>query len=317
MKKKLLIGLVCLLLVCGCGDVKLKDGENAVVTFKEGGISSDDLYKQLKSLYGGEQVVNLIDKYLLDKKYETDGDEDKYVRQTVKQVEKSASEAGVSLKVYLNAYYGYSDVDAFKEYLHLNYKRDLWKTDYAKETVNEKQINEYYETKVFGDVEASDILITVHATDESTDEEKKAAEEEALNTAKEVIEKLKKGEDFATLAKEYSKDPKTNKNGGSLGKVNDGQVEAEVLDALRDMKDGSYSKTPIKASDGYHVVYRTSMDEKKELDDELTELIRATIGKEIEDTDGFAAKSLKALREENEMSIKDEELNSYYEDNYK
>ena len=44
MKKKLLIGLVCLLLVCGCKDVKLTDGKNAIVTFKEGGIRYNENY---------------------------------------------------------------------------------------------------------------------------------------------------------------------------------------------------------------------------------------------------------------------------------
>ena len=316
MKKKILIGFVCLLLITGCKDVKLKDGENAVVTFEEGGISSDDLYKELKELYGGSTIVNLIDKYLLNEKYETSAEEDKYVRQTIKSLESSAKEAGVSLKVYLNAYYGYESEESFRDYLHLNYKRDLWKSDYAKESVNDKQIKEYYESKIYGDIEASDILITIDAKSDATDDEKKEAENKALNTAKEVIEKLKKGEDFATLAKQYSKDSTTAANGGSLGKVNDGDAVAEVLSALRDLKDGTYSTTPVKAADGYHIVYRASMDEKKELDEELTELIRATIGKEIEDTDGFAAKALKALREQNEMKFEDNDLKKYYEENY-
>ena len=58
------------------------------------------------------------------------------------------------------------------------------------------------------------------------------------------------------------------------------------------------------------------MGEKKALDEELTELIRATIGKETEDTDGFAAKSLKALREQNEMKFIDSDLENYYKENY-
>ena len=66
MKKKILILIACLLLVTGCKDVKLKNGENAIVTFEEGGISSDDLYNKLKAQYGGEAITNLIDEYLLD-----------------------------------------------------------------------------------------------------------------------------------------------------------------------------------------------------------------------------------------------------------
>ena len=56
-----------------------------------------------------------------------------------------------------------------------------------------------------------------------------------------IIEKLKNGEDFATLAKEHSKDEATASNGGSLGKINDGDATDEVLTALRNMKTPIYS----------------------------------------------------------------------------
>ena len=46
MKKTILV-LASILLLTGCS-TKLSNGENAVVTFKEGGISSNDLYKVLK-----------------------------------------------------------------------------------------------------------------------------------------------------------------------------------------------------------------------------------------------------------------------------
>ena len=145
MKKKILILVVCLLLVAGCKDVKLKNGENAVVTFEEGGISSDDLYKELKNLYGAETVTNLIDKYLLDKKYDETREEKDYVKQMVKSLEDAAKSAGTDLNTYISVYYGLKDKDALNDYLTLGYRRDLWKTDYAKETVTDKQIKEYYE----------------------------------------------------------------------------------------------------------------------------------------------------------------------------
>ena len=140
MKKKLLIGLVCLLLVCGCKDVKLTDGKNAIVTFKEGGISSDDLFKTLKEKYGADELVNLIDKYLLDKKYESTPEENNYVNQNIKTLEDAAKEAKVSLETYISAYYNIKSKDELKDYLRLNYKRNKWVSDYAKESVTEKQI---------------------------------------------------------------------------------------------------------------------------------------------------------------------------------
>lgn len=313
MKKKLLIGLACLLLVCGCKDVKLTNGENAIVTFKEGGISSDELFSKLKDKYGADELVNLIDKFLLDKKYEKTTEETNYVNQTLKSLKDAAKEANVDLSTYISAYYGMKDEDELKDYLALNFKRNKWVSEYAKETVTEKQIKEYYESKVYGDIEASQILITIDADSDASDDEKTKAENKAQDTARNIIKELKDGKDFAELAKKYSKDQTSASNGGSLGKVNDGDLAEEALDALRTLKDGSYTTSPVKSSYGYHILYRKSIDAKPELNDELTEKIKTSVGEEIAKEDGFSAKALKALREQNEMKIIDTDLKNELE----
>ena len=141
--KKIFLLLLSLFLLAGCKDVKLTNGENALVTFKEGGISSDELYQELKETYGAEKLMNLIDMHLLEKLYETDNDEKAYVNQTVKTTKKTAKDMNADFDLYLNYYYGLANESAFRDYLSLTYKRNLWVKDYAKETVSEKQINEY------------------------------------------------------------------------------------------------------------------------------------------------------------------------------
>lgn len=311
--KKVLIGLACLLLITGCKDVKLSNGEKAVVTFEEGAISSDELYTALKNQYGGSVVTNLIDKYLLDKKYEDDKETKDYVNQTIKSIKSSAKEAGTTFEVYASAFYGMSNTDDLKDYLSLDYKRNKWAEEYAKETVTDKQIKEYYETEVYGDIEASQILITVDVKDGASDTDKTKAENAALDQAKKIIQELKDGKDFAELAKKYSKDESSASNGGSLGKVNDGDLADEALDALRNLKDGSYTTSAVKSSYGYHILYRTSQDKKQELTDELKETIKTTVGSEIAKEDGFSAKALKALREQNNMKFVDTDLEKSYE----
>ncbi len=315
MKKKILIIIACLLFISGCKDVKLENGENAIVTFKEGAISSQDLYSLLKKRYGGDVITDLIDSYLLNKKYETTSEEKEYISQGVKTVKKLAESANTTLETYIKLYYGLTSEEDLEDYLSLNYKRSLYAEEYAKSIVSEKQIKDYYNNYVYGDVEASQILITVDASSTATDEEKTKAEEKALKTAKEVIKKLNNGGDFAALAKEYSKDQTSSSNGGSLGKVNTGDLASEALDALRQLKDGSYTKTPVKSSDGYHILYRKSMDEKQELTDELTEEIKTTIGSELQQEDGFTAKALTALRTESEMKFIDTYLEEKYNSN--
>ncbi len=313
MKKKILIIIACLLFISGCKDVKLENGENAIVTFKEGAISSQDLYSLLKKRYGGDVITDLIDSYLLNKKYETTSEEKEYISQGVKTVKKLAESANTTLETYIKLYYGLTSEEDLEDYLSLNYKRSLYAEEYAKSIVSEKQIKDYYNNYVYGDVEASQILITVDASSTATDEEKTKAEETALNTAKEVIAKLNSGADFATLAKQYSKDQNSANNGGSLGKVNTGDLADEALAALRELKDGSYTKSPVKASDGYHILYRKSIDAKPELTEDLTNEIKSIIGQELQATDGFSAKALKALREQNEMKFVDTYLEKAYE----
>lgn len=313
MKKKIFFVLACVFLLAGCNNVKLTNGENAVVTFTEGGISSDELYNSLKESYGAERLMNLIDSKLLNEKYETSAEEKSYINQTVKSTKEAAEKVNADFDLYLTYYYGLKNESEFRDYLSLNYKRSLWTEEYAEETVTEKQIKEYYETEVVGDIDASHILITVDTKDGATEEEKKAAEQKAYDKAKEIIEKLKKGEDFSKLAKEYSKDSTTASKGGSLGKINTGDYADEVFEALKNLKDGSYSTSPVKSSYGYHIVYRTSQDKKAELDDDLTKEIKTTIGKEIAAESGFSVKALKALREKNNMKFEDTTLEKEFE----
>ncbi len=313
MKKKIFFALACVFLLAGCNNVKLTNGENAVVTFTEGGISSDELYNSLKESYGAERLMNLIDSKLLNEKYETTTEEKSYINQTVKSTKEAAKKVNADFNLYLTYYYGLKNESEFRDYLSLNYKRSLWAKEYAEETVTEKQIKEYYETEVVGDIDASHILITVDTKDGATEEEKKSAEQKAYDKAKEIIEKLKKGEDFSKLAKEYSKDSTTASKGGSLGKINTGDYADEVFEALKNLKDGSYSTSPVKSSYGYHIVYRTSQDKKAELDDNLTKEIKTTIGKEIVAESGFSVKALKALREKNNMKFEDTTLEKEFE----
>ncbi len=312
MKKKIVLCLLGILLLAGCGHVKLANGENAIVTFDDGGVSSDELYSLLKEKYGAENIMNLVDRVILDKKYEDTEEQKKYVKDNVKTLKEDAAKYNVSLETYISAYYNIKSESELEDYLALNYKRNLWVLDYAKESVTDKQVSDYYENEVYGDIEASDILITISASSSATDEEKKEAELNALNTANEVISKLKEGNDFATLAKEYSKDQSSKSNGGSLGFINRDDVELEVFNSLVSLSDGSYSTSPVKASDGYHILYRTSQKDKPELDEELTNTIKETIAEEMSDQDGYASTALLALREKNNVKFVDTELEKSY-----
>ncbi len=301
---KVLCSITLCLMLCGCGSVKLDDGKNAIVTFDDGGITAQDLYDKLKSTYASDQIVNMIDSYLLNKKYETSTDETKYVNNAVKSAEDAASKYNIDFDTYVKYYYGVASKSAFKDYIALQYKRTLWISDYAKETVTETQINDYYKDEYVGDMTLSHILITVDGNKDT----------DAYNKAKEVIEKLNNGSKFEDLVKEYSEDDATKDNKGSLGKVNDGDYNDAVIDAAKELEVGKYTTSPVKSSYGYHIIYKEAQDEKKELTDEVKTTITETIAKQIANEDTFYARALIALREKNNMKFVDGDLEKIYND---
>ena len=311
--KKILIFCLCALLLTGCGDVKLENGENAIVSFNNGdGITAQNLYDELKEMYGVNYLVNLIDAKLLDLEYEETTEELEYVQQIVDSVK---SESGDEFIDYIEYYYGVNSEEAFEDYIRLNYRRSLWIEDYAREIVTDKQIEDYYNDVYVGDMEVSHILITSDATSDMTDDEKKAAETEAYNKAKEIIEKLNNGEDFATLAKENSDDSGTASDGGVVGTVNYGMnYDEDFVDAAAALEEGKYSSTPVKTQFGYHIIYKTKQNEKESLEDS-SDTIRDIIAEEsLNNNTLLYSEALEALREKYEMNIVDSDLSSDYEE---
>ncbi len=56
MKKRLML-LASLFMLAGCVHISVSTEDKATVTFKDGTITSDTLYKELKDLYGAEKIM--------------------------------------------------------------------------------------------------------------------------------------------------------------------------------------------------------------------------------------------------------------------
>lgn len=72
--------------------------------------------------------------------------------------------------------------------------------------------------------------------------------------AKDIIDQLKKGADFATLAKDKTTDPSGKSNGGDLGYFTKQDMVPEFADAAFAMKPGDFSQTPVHTQFGWHVI---------------------------------------------------------------
>jgi peptidyl-prolyl cis-trans isomerase C len=110
----------------------------------------------------------------------------------------------------------------------------------SKVKVSDQEVKDYYEKNKekfapVTQIKASHILV-------KTEDE-----------AKKILERLKKGEDFAQLAKKYSIDTVSAKNGGELGYFSRGQMVPEFEAAASRLKPGEISG-PVKTKFGYHII---------------------------------------------------------------
>ena len=76
--------------------------------------------------------------------------------------------------------------------------------------------------------------------------------------ALQVLERIKKGESFADLARELSIDRGSGKRGGDLGLFGRGQMVKEFEDAAFKLKKGELTNEPVRTQFGYHIIKRTA-----------------------------------------------------------
>jgi len=130
------------------------------------------------------------------------------------------------------------------EYLKLKADRNIY--------VSEEAIEQYYrinkdEFKLPERVSARHILVKAGKDAGETD---KAS---ALNKAKDIVEKIKAGKDFAELANEFSEDPGTKGRGGDLGYFSRGKMVKPFEDAAFSLEPGSISEI-VETKYGYHII---------------------------------------------------------------
>ena len=209
-------------------------------------INKEDLYDTLVETYGAATLDTLISDEIIELEAEKQN-----IQVTDKEIEKELE--------LLYAQYG------GKEILTEQLKASGSSIDVVKEDVvqyletrklveptikiTDEEISAYFEQNKDSfaqqeQVEASHILVEDKAT------------------ADKVLKKLNDGEDFAKLAKEYSKDASNAENGGSLGYFGKGQMVPEFEEAAFKLKVNEIS-APVKTEYGYHIIKVTGKKEEK------------------------------------------------------
>ena len=127
--------------------------------------------------------------------------------------------------------------------------------------------------------------------------------------AEDIIKQLDNGASFSKLAKKYSTDSSTKNNGGKLSAFDntDSSLDSSFKKAAFALKQGEYTKTPVKTSYGYHIIKSIKRPAKGKMSDHT-----ATLKKQIIDSDMNSSTVLqkvvsKVLKNGN-VSIKDNDL---------
>ena len=316
--KKLILGIstiaIISLIVTGCGKkIELKDGAQVAVSVKGTKFTATEYYEKIKE-DNITTLIDMIDQALLNEKYPKDEDEDKAVEGQIKQIKEYYGDDAETYKTFLLQYFGVETEEDLEKMLRLEYKRNQAVTDYISKNLTEKEIKKYYEENVYPETEASHILISVDIEKDATTDEKEEAYKVAEKKAKEIIEKLEKGEDFAELAKKYSNDESNNEKGGELGYFDPNEMVEEFKDALVKLKVDEYTKEPVKTQFGYHIILKTGEKEKKELKDLESEIKETLAEQKISDDNSVYYESLLKYRKENGLSWNDTTLEKSYND---
>lgn len=314
MKKKLGIS-ICLisalvLTVTGCGKKAELDDNKTAVSLKGIKITATDYYNEIKKS-NISKLVDMIDHQLFDEKYESNDEEDQAVEEQINQLKQSYSD-DTTFQSVIQQYFGVNSEDELEDMLRLEYKRNVAVEDFVADNLTDKEIEDYYDQNIIGDIKASHILITPDVDSDATDEEKEKAENKAKKEAERIIKKLDEGEDFAKLAEEYSDDEATAKNGGDLDYFNTDDMDENFMDAVKKLDNDEYTKEPVKTQYGYHIILKVDQKEKPKLK-EVKDSIKETLANnKLNNNSTLHYETLMDIREENNIKWNDDELEKQY-----
>lgn len=285
----------------------LKDGTQPVATLDGKNITADDLYTSMKNYYSVKVFLNDVDKLILNKKYPDTDEMKKEIQSTADYYYQVYEKNYGYTKDKFLSEYGFATEADFLESLSLDYRRNKYYEEYAKSLVTDKEIEKYYENDVFGDVDSKHILVSIKKdsdTDGLTDSEAKAL-------AEEIIGKLNNGTSWDDIITEYG-DKITHEELGY--QAFNASLESAYLKECKDLAVGSYSKTPVLTSYGYHIVYKIAQKDKPELNNIKDDVIEVLAKEKKNNDTNLYYKALINLREEAKLEITDTKLKDEYND---
>ena len=291
----------------------LKDGTQPIANIGDKVITADDLYTDMKQYYSVKVLLNKIDTMILEEKYPENDEMKKSVQSTADYYYSVYEQNYQYTKEKFLSEYGFANEKEFLESLTLDYRRNKFFEDYALGLVTDKEIEKYYKDEVVGDIDSKHILVSV-----KKDSDKDGlTDEEAKKLANEIIDKLNNGTSWDDVVSEY-KEQITSEDLGY--RAFNASLESAYVEEMRNLEVGSYSKSPVLTSYGYHIVYKKAQKDKPELKD-VKEDIKEELATEKKNNDSnLYYKALISMRDEAKLEFVDTKLGDEYKEyinNYK
>ena len=311
-----------ILVLCVKRVPKASNGKDILATVNGKTITANELYNSLKKSYGADALINLIDTYIADKEVKITDDHKKYVDEVVDYYKEYAEYYKVDLATFLASYVGLNGIETeeqFREYVLEDYKKTLAITNYIGENAKEEDLHNYYKENYSDKLTVKHILIEVDS--EAKDKDK--AEKEAYDKAMKLIKKLdetsskKLDKKFEELAEDNSDDTATYSKGGLIENFSKKDVVSEFWKASDKLKDGEYTKEPVKSQYGYHVILKVSSTPVEKYKDIKNDVKKAYAESLLSSDSTLFAKKWDELRKEYKLSIKDDLIKKAYKETLK
>lgn len=135
------------------------------------------------------------------------------------------------------------------------------------------------------------------------------------STAETVIKQLKAGKSFSSLAKKYSTDTATKNKGGRISAFDNTNtsLDSNFKKAAFKLKNGDYTKTPVKTQYGYQVIQMVNHPAKGTYKDHESELKTQLVDKRLADSDTLHSVVSKVLKK-GKVTIQDKDLQNILSD---
>ncbi|MCC0665173.1 peptidylprolyl isomerase [Clostridioides sp. ZZV15-6597] len=290
-----MVGILSLMMVgCNKSLAKVNDVEitkaqyektKAVLSATNSYINGQSLDEMEKSLdkKGRNKLENVIISFMVDNELLYQEAKDKGLTPSKSDIDSKYQE--LENEINLNTSYkekmDKAGVD--KEYLKQIISRDLAidkskKAFENKINISDAEMESYYvnHKKDFNVEEVSASQILISTLDKNKKEVSKDKKEALKKEAESILTKIKNGESFEALAKKYSDDKATGKNGGQLGYFSKNDKNAEFTKEVFKLKKNEVSGV-FETSYGYHIVKVTDKRERQKSLNECQSLVRESI----------------------------------------